>query len=297
MNCFAKLIQYNPNLEKWKKTDYFCFFGGVPAILFLIYLLPQPIKDAFFILDSTNFSYSSLLLANYTHTVLFGHLFSNLMVYLCALFVIFNLEVEKKRFYIISLLLFLPISIIISVVSISLPIRLPPILGFSAIVAGFIGYSIYATYDYLRKKERIELNNYYLFVIFFVNAIIVVWQSPALNNSDDSKMVILVLALLCLIGAIYQNFTGIIKILKLLAVRFSTIKTRGIGYFAYWYILFGLICLIYILLPFMIPSEIRVNGSIINSLSHFLGYVSGLFFPMVIDLFLPSTFAPPPSAP
>jgi hypothetical protein len=297
MNCCKKLIQYNPNLEKWNKADFFCFFIVIPAILLLIFLLPQPVKDAFFILNSASFSYSSLLLANYTHTVFLGHLFPNLMVYLCALIVIFNLEVEKKRFYIISLLLFLPISIIISVVSISLPVRLPPILGFSAIVAGFIGYTIYVTFDYLKKKERIELDNFYLFIIFFVNAIIVVWQSPTLNNSDDSKMIILGLALLCLIGAIYQNFNGIVKILKTLADRFSIIPTRGIGYFTYWYIIFGLICLIYVMLPFMIPSEIRVNGSIINTLSHFLGYVFGLFFPMAIDHFLPSAFAAPPPFP
>jgi type II secretory pathway component PulF len=40
------------NLKSWTFPEWVLFFVLIPALLFLIYLLPQEIKDSYFILNT-----------------------------------------------------------------------------------------------------------------------------------------------------------------------------------------------------------------------------------------------------
>ena len=48
----GKLDRLKINLKSWTFPEWVLFFVLVPAFLFLIYLLPQEIKDAYFILNT-----------------------------------------------------------------------------------------------------------------------------------------------------------------------------------------------------------------------------------------------------
>ena len=48
----GKLDQIKTNLKSWTLPEWVFFFVIIPALLFLIYLLPQEIKDSYFILNT-----------------------------------------------------------------------------------------------------------------------------------------------------------------------------------------------------------------------------------------------------
>ena len=154
----------NPLLKSWGKIDYAIFFLLVPAVLTFVYILPFGIKD-YLVLQPLNPTFLSIFFSNYTH-IEFFHFFNNILAYLIIIFLIFNIETDKKLFYKTSLLIFILLPFISSLSIIYLTPTVSPTLGFSAISSAFLGYLLYAVYNFLKNAWKLSLNNSFLFFYF-----------------------------------------------------------------------------------------------------------------------------------
>ena len=141
----VKIDQIKTNLKSWTFPEWVLFFVLIPALLFLIYLLPQEIKDSYFILNTGElWKLQTYLLNSYTHSQLYPHLVSNVIVYLLALLAVFLFENNRCRFRVMAGCSFFVVPIITSLLTIGLfhflglKVRSQ---GFSGIVAAFIAYT------------------------------------------------------------------------------------------------------------------------------------------------------------
>jgi len=277
------LVKFNSNLKKWTSFEWIFFFILIPLFLLLIYLIPQNLKDSFFVLNPQHLFYTSLLLNNYTHSVFWTHLLPNLMAYLVSIFLIFNFATNKKSFYCFFAILSVPISIILSYITI---LVLPTYVsqGFSGIVAGLIGYSVYASYKYLKEVKNINFHNYFIAVVFLINAL-AIWLilppivSPPVHDGVFAIIFVTILA------NIYLERNGFKQFFIALQTGADKVNSsNAFIFFIYWIILIAFSLIVYIGLIFLIPNNPNQNGSLTNTIVHYLGFASGLFLPLIYEL-------------
>ena len=139
-----KRDQLKTNLGSWTIPEWILFFVIVPGILVAINLLPQRIRDSYFILNTGEiWNLQTWFLNSYTHSQIYPHLVSNVVVYFFALLAIFSFENDKRRFQVMAGSSFLLVPIISSLLTIGLfhllglQVRSQ---GFSAIVAALLAY-------------------------------------------------------------------------------------------------------------------------------------------------------------
>lgn len=273
-----KLERFNPLLKFWNKYEYFTFFALVPLTLFFIYLIPHEIKQIYFILFPKDPNIFSMLLNNYAHSEI-SHLAGNLSAHLTIFFLLFNVEVHRKLFHRMALLIFIILPIILSLFDIFIAKIIPnalPTLGFSGIVAGWVGYFTYSIYNRMRKLHKIPLNRNFLFSIFLINAAIV-----ALFHEE------LLLALVSLISSIifiYLNKKGFLAIVRVLISGFRT-KDGGWSTRLYSHIIFLLSIFFLFSLCVLIPRNPRIDSAIVNTTVHYIGYIFGMFAPLGVEYF------------
>jgi len=105
------------NLKSWSKLEWILFFAIVPLLLFLIFLLPQNVKDSYLIFNTAEiFKVHTIILHAYTHST-FDHLIGNVTFYIFVLAVIFLFENDKKRFWILMGCAFLLVPVINAVLT------------------------------------------------------------------------------------------------------------------------------------------------------------------------------------
>lgn len=143
----SHLAQIKNNLKSWTSFEWIFFWAVIPGLLFIIYALPQSIKNDFFILNTANlWGLSAYFLFAYTHSELFWHLIGNVAFYLVTLGVIFAFENNKQRFWIMCLSAFLLVPFITAILTI-LFFQILGIAGtsqgFSAIDGAFLAYAIF----------------------------------------------------------------------------------------------------------------------------------------------------------
>jgi hypothetical protein len=140
------LDQIKINLRSWSFFEWVFFWVVIPALLFIVYAIPQSIKNTFFILNTANpWELQACFLHAYTHTQLCWHLIGNVAFYLVTLLAIFAFENNKRRFRIMVLCSFLLVPVIISILTISFSQILGHDItyqGFSAIDGAFLAYAI-----------------------------------------------------------------------------------------------------------------------------------------------------------
>jgi hypothetical protein len=140
----VKFSQIKINLKSWTQTEWVLFFIVIPGLLFLIYTLPQEIKNTYFILNTTEIlRLQTWFLFGYSHSQLYPHLLGNVIAYLIALIAVFSFENNKRRFWIMAGSSFLLVPIITSLLTIGLFYFIGIGInsqGFSAVVAAFIAY-------------------------------------------------------------------------------------------------------------------------------------------------------------
>ena len=263
-----KIGELNPLLISWNKYTYFVFFILIPLIQIFIYLIPQGIKNSYFILFPSNPNFFSIFLSNYTHSE-FNHILSNLVGYLIIMFLLFNLETNKKRFYLVSVLLFLLLPFCYSFVAIRIGSP-QSTQGFSTILSGFIGYLIYPVYSYLKNVYKLPLNGWFPSAVIIINfAIVGIFNLP--NTSPSLKLILEILFVIFTIYIAYIIYKSLIR-LKELKQAFNKLN-HSIKTYRLSVTMVSLIFLFY--LPFLIPSQIIQNGLLINVLAHYLGYFLG----------------------
>ncbi len=269
--------RFFPKFKFWKKKDYFFFYFLIPILLTFTYLLPENIKQDI-ILNLSNPTIISMFFSNYVHLEL-THFLGNLISYLIVIFLLFNLETNRILFYRSSLLIFIILPFVSSFLVISIFPSLPPSLGFSAIVAGFMGYLVYSVFRYIKEFYYPQINNFFLYLILMINLIVV-----ANNLGTPITFQIFILSILIIL--IYLNRVAIKEIGKIMMLKFKDLfSQKSVGRLIYKYLLFILIIISIFNLPNLIPSKIKIGSSIINIFSHYVGYLFGLFIPLIINFF------------
>ena len=257
-NYVIKINQVKSNLKNWNFYEWVIFWVVIPAFLFIIYSLPQGIKDEFFILNTSYlWRVQTFLFSSYTHSQIYPHFVGNLAFYLGALLMIFAFEKNKRRFWIMagwSLLVVPVISSTLTIVLWSIFSRTTTGQGFSAINGAFLAYAMF------------------IFVIWSIHDELEVFDDPDFSPRSKirfqlSKILItVILALIVVMGVLSGIFTDaggaisngiahfggfITSLIMLLVYDIRTEKRRYfdtmlgisilIGICWYWYYLFNLI--------------------------------------------------------
>lgn len=269
-----KITKFNHDSKIWKINDFIFFFVLIGTILTIIYLLPEKIKY-YFILQQSNNTLISIFLSNYTHTD-FNHFIGNLMIYWIIILLLLNLETNKKFFYEVSAFIFLILPFMSSFAVLYYTTRFSS-LGFSAIVSGFMGYLIYAVYNYLKNIYKLPLNFLFPLLILSINLTITVIFN--LQNVPLFLKTTLIVISTILIFIHLENIKQIVKIIKSkfnLPVKKHYTEISKISYFLMVFVfLFSL--------PLLIPSEIVKEKMTINILSHYVGYCFGALIPFFLN--------------
>ena len=166
-NFQSHVAQIKNNLRSWTSFEWIFFWAAIPALLFIIYTLPQSIKNDFFILNTSNlWGLSAYFLFAYTHSELFWHLIGNVALYFVTLGVIFAFENNKQRFQILCVSAFLLVPVITAILTISF-FRILGLtrtsLGFSGIDGTFLAYAIFLVVIGLIKDGFERFDNPELF--------------------------------------------------------------------------------------------------------------------------------------
>jgi len=133
------------NLKSWKFSEWVLFFFLIPLLLYLIFLLPQNIKDNYLVFNTSELlKVQTFLLNEYTHST-FDHILGNVKFYLIAIIAIFAFENNKQRFWIMASCAFLLVPVIAAFLTVffwdSIN-RNTVSQGFSGIAAALSAYAI-----------------------------------------------------------------------------------------------------------------------------------------------------------
>ena len=262
-------------MRAWSKHELFSYIVVIPLIFFLIYLLPAQIKESYFILYVNDPNVPSVFLMNFTHSDA-THLFNNLSSYMILIFLLFNIEVNQRRFRWMMLLVLTVLPWLISISSIYLTPNIPPVQGFSGIVSGIDGYFVYSMYDRLKKLYNVKIDTNFVVSVILMNFAIVSLLSW--------NILIMIVSLLFSIILAYQNRVGIIEIIGLIRQGSKLVKKdnplkrfyMSVVYFASVGIVFSLFTLL--------PSNIVSGSTLIDVFAHIVGYSLGVFVPLSLEV-------------
>jgi hypothetical protein len=143
-----KLGQLSSNLRRWSPFEWILFWGVVPAVLLLVYLLPQGTRDAYFVLDTVHpGNLQTWFLSSYTHSQLYPHLLGNLAFYFVVLLMIFAFEEDRRRFRLMAGWSFLAVPLVSSLLTIlfwGLLMKNTTGQGFSAITGALLAWAMFS---------------------------------------------------------------------------------------------------------------------------------------------------------
>jgi hypothetical protein len=199
-NYVLKINKVESNLKNWTFSEWIVFWVAIPALLFIIYTLPQGIKDTYFILDTSHlWRVQTFFLSSYTHSQFYPHLIGNLAFYFVVLLMVFLFENNKRRFRILAgWALF-----IVPIISSALTIALWGVFGrsttgqgFSAIVGALLAYAMY------------------IFVVWGTQDKSEIFDSPELFSGTKARHLILrsllsiIVFLIVIMGILFGIFTN-----------------------------------------------------------------------------------------
>jgi hypothetical protein len=261
------------DFKQWSKRDKIILFLLVPLILFLIYLLPSNIKDAYFVLHKNNISILNMFLSNYTHSN-FEHLLGNLIGYLITICLIMKFETNKASFYKTMGFLFLILPFIVSTIT---TIYVPALnsQGFSGIVCGLNGYFIYVIYRYLQNKWKLNANISFVILIFYINGLL--GTGDYLLKNNPLKLIVILIILIILSWYNLNLFRGIINFLKNKKKEF---RPQNFLLILKDFFIFIFTMIFLFSLPLLIQFTAE-NGNITNIFGHYFGYLGGMLFPII----------------
>jgi len=261
----------------WTNWDWFIFFEFIPFLLILFYLM-SPLLKNHFVLVPLKPTIVSIFFSNYFHTD-FWHFFQNLLSYIVVLFLIFNIERDKNVFYKSSLLTFTLLPILSSLYIVIIAIyRIPnfsPTLGFSAILSAFSGYLIYAIYSFAKRfVEELDFN--FFLLLLTINFIVLPFN---LQSTPLLVMLPLVYGLLIL-----KSWIKIKALSQKLNAKYRRLPPNSAIRKYYWILSVLLLTAILSFASASIPEKIVVGNTVINTISHYLGYLFGGFIPFCVRI-------------
>jgi hypothetical protein len=267
----------------WSIRDYIIYFVLIPLLLIFIQFLPVSILSHFVYIPSEP-TFLAAFLSHYTHASI-SHLFSNLLAYLISMSLIFTLEPQKRFFRAFTLLAFLLLPFLLSVLQFLIQFAIPAyglftMTGFSGIVSAFRGYFLWSLFSYFRNSNlRISIYMYYF--LFILNLLcLVISNYPGITIIS----VVAVFAALFLIFLWWDNsIRAVITIIYRLSRKF--LKETNRAWLTIGRIILFLFTVYWIVaLPELIPLNIISSNSYINTPVHYAGFIFGVFIPPILAL-------------
>lgn len=265
-------------IKNWDKWKHLFFFIIVPLVLISIHLMPKKTKENYFTLEAFDPSPISMLTSNFSHYGLF-HLLYNLISYLVLIFLIFNIEKKKDLFNKVSILIFVFLPFLSSLIVYLYPEKLLingfSIRGFSSIVSAFMGYSLYSFYVYLKKKFNNNLNHLFFSLLISISLLMVLWTRK--------MMKLVIFDILLILFQVYWNRKKIKK--TLINIQEEWTKKWKNDFLKWLYDVPVTVATLTLGLSLVIilPTQIIQKGSLINTPSHYLGYMFGALIPILIN--------------
>lgn len=259
------MLKFDPFIVLWKKSDIAFFFLFIPAVLVLMYLLPSNVKTEF-ILYTFNPNVLSIFFSNYVHSNL-THLFGNLILYLAVMFMLFNLETDKKRFYRVCVLIFILLPFISSWAFMHYTSFSGALQGFSALSSAFFGYLVYSVYCYLKTVYCSLLEIRFVLLVVIINVALMIRNTGV--SVPYQVMIVGITGLL-----FYLNRRELIGlgnlIIQVVRVKMNRFK------FMYYSLVYVYSFVFLFVLPLLVPAQIVVDGHIVNAFAHYVGWVFGV---------------------
>jgi len=256
----------------YDKITFFIFLIFIPSILISFYLSPEYVKNML-ILDPSNPSLLSIFFSNFVHSSVF-HLGNNLAWYMVVMFILLSIEVNRSMFYKVSLLSLTVLPFLSSLTVILLLPNLSQVQGFSAISSAFLGYLPYSIYAHVKSVYCQELKHSFLILLLLISC--TVWSIPNKIYFLTFPLLLLILFLL-----IYLRKT-VKRIATQLRLKLNHLKS-GIAKFYYIFILIFSMIFVALGLYIILPSKVMVGNTLINVLSHYIGYLFGIGVPVAIE--------------
>ena len=261
-------------ITPWEIAVYFVL---VPAILIIIqYFVPYSVKNEYFILHLNNPTLLAMFLTNYVHTDDPWHLWGNIFTYMLVILYIFKFATNKREVYIVSAIFFFILPFFVSYSSIvafqEVPINS---LGFSGIIAAFIGFFPYVFYRYIKNAYSLKFNFSFPFSIAIISLMIaIVFDYPSLILYT----LVLLLSLLPFIYTYRKELSPALNIFqnKLKELRKSNMLYK-LGIYCFYAVAFFLL---FFSFEGLIKPPTKENFS--NIIAHFVSYIFGFFFPLLV---------------
>ncbi len=261
---------YKKHFQELLRLDIIIFFIIVPLMVTSIYFLPQTIKQ-YFVFNSKNPIIYSFILSSYTH-ITFWHYFSNMVNYFLVMFIIINIENNKKRLYFSFIVTFVLLPFLISLSHLYFLENITYSYGFSGIVSFYIGYIIYLTYEFIKNRFIPALNVWFVWLIVGINFLLTyfIWRNISLLMMAT---VLLVISLIFIKPSFPQVINTLGKITKRTIVSFD--KSSKETYKAIYIV----ITVIYLFsLPMLLYFDPTRKP---NILAHYVGWITGIIIPMI----------------
>jgi hypothetical protein len=252
------------------QRDLFILIVLIPAALLLLFLLPASEKDSL-ILYHNNPNIISAYTTNFVHKG-FDHFWGNAVSYVVLIIPIYllNLSAGKTRkFYLMMLSSFILLPFLLSFVALLVPTN--STLGFSGIVAAFLGFLPYSILSYLKKSNnwKIGISGILNSVLIFSFGIIIFNLPAALSNLYG-------LLLLAVVGGLFfSSFVmlardGSLKVCLSSSKRLFK-KNKLVGFILLFLSLFYLVSV-----PDLFQI-IRTENTITGIHVHYAGFIFGFF--------------------
>jgi hypothetical protein len=267
-------ISSSPIKNNYRWYIFAIYFIAVPLILTFVFLFSNELKTVL-LLYPNNPTFISILGSNYLHTT-FSHFISNLVFYLVIMSFIFTFDLitNKKMLLINIILLLIVLPIFASLVNVSVFSFLGsnlPSKGFSAVVAGVFGYLAFSTLHFIREYYEVKFEKsilHLMWLIFYINLLII-------SLVYGYYFAVIVLLVLVVVFIIYTK--NDIKIIFSLLRRLKR-SARVVIFVSFYFCLFvGVIGLF--------PGNLKNNGTYVNILAHYVGYIFGFMVPAVVSMF------------
>jgi hypothetical protein len=142
-----------------------------------------------------------------------------------------------------------------------------PTQGFSALLAAFFGYMICSAYRFIKVKYDSSLNITFLWMLLMLNMSLVMGNLDVKYPFDILIVGFTLLLIVLNVKAIAGLLRQIIANYRLQRTTFEIFYIASVSVFC--------VVLLFVL-PLLVPEVIMVDGHIINTFSHYIGWVFGI---------------------
>jgi hypothetical protein len=251
------------------------YFIFILVVLGVLYLNSDMLKQTLALYPNSP-TLLSIIGSNYFHMEQ-GHILSNLVFYLLLmpLVFIFDYLTNRKMLLINIVLLFVLLPVVSSLINIVFFIELgvtAPGYGFSAIASGIFGYLVFSLLHYVRDYHNMHFNKgifQMMQLILYINLALI-----TLVYGIYWLVVVIVFLLILSIINTYRDYAKVFE------------KMKSTGRFHRTLFFTGFLLCVMAGIQSLFPGRIVIGSTLINILSHYVGYIFGFFVPALVSLYI-----------